>query len=804
MGKIGAIGFLMVTAWASVAGAADFEKLTVPEGLIVTIDPLNASGSVVFVVANKSGKPSRVGLHADSPLSAATRLPAHGATVQLTGSGGTAGNAASTSEDLPAGQDLAINVQVKDLVEPGDYSVTLLNGTVPLGQIRVAGFPFRVHPDAPSGNAASVRMGSHYGGFTIRNDDPFSYNITWEVTGRDRNGFGSMMIGPNRSEQIDCRSSQSNCQVGSNPGPWARFCLWLRDESEDGRLRITYLPPNKASLPFAPSTVFPAALSLRAHAPEETTVVGSVVLVLVLGLGAFASLFANLWIPHNLKKNALKSRLLIALRRVRELSSSTRSRARVSAEVDCLQVWGRLNDEGCLYSDFDAILLDYETQIAALETRVELMSQMDEAQRTFEQIATMTVPPSLITRTQEPFIQLSKMFEGGEWKDAELRVAALLVDDLQHRVQSLNTVQSSGQVDADLQKNLLTQLVRLRDVFPQPRTGTAARFEQALPGTFHTLDTVPADGANLLLREWAQLDFALWKLTLIERFTKAYDGISSAAWRAHVEQKAGFEEPVPPGSLIYFLELNTWDALNCAQVLCAELDQGIFPDNISKAISNGQVSIEMLQKQITSERRVDLEVSFHNYSYNQAAARGEITPVWTFTPSIPRRSRMGLKGLFRKRPTTAEPHTEKGWGVSCLARPYRFVEVKVRFEDWYGDIAIAGDKKCLSARWPIESNRTGLGAARFLMEMSKLLLGLSVPILGLLAGAREKLLTMDVAAALATVFVLGFGADSIKNALTRGTVAAMGPTPPPKNPAAVAAAVTVAAPRVAAAAASGD
>ena len=96
---------------------------------------------------------------------------------------------------------------------------------------------------------------------------------------------------------------------------------------------------------------------------------------------------------------------------------------------------------------------------------------------------------------------------------------------------------------------------------------------------------------------------------------------------------------------------------------------------------------------------------------------------------------------------------------------------------------VGGDNGHLSATYPIESNRTGLVWARFMMEMTKLLLGLSVPILGLLAGAREKLLTMDVSAALATVFILGFGADSIKNALTRGTVSTPAPTPPQRSPA---------------------
>jgi hypothetical protein len=785
MFKLRALLISTVMACVPLARAADFEKLTVPDNLALTIDPIDATGSILISVVNKSAKTSRVDLHGDSLISATSHLPPHGASIKFSLSGA-AETAELTHEDLASNQDLPVRVLINNLIEPGDYTFTLFNGTVAVGQIRVSGFPFRVHPDAPTGSPVALTMGSGYGGFTVKNDDPFTYKIAWEVSARGRKAKGTATVGPNSSQQVNfpqCSApTETDCQV-EHAGLWDAFSLWLRDESEDGHLRISYLGPDP-SQPFAPASVFPATLSLRAHPPEETTIVGSIVLILVLGLGAIASLFANLWIPHNLKKNALVSRLVIALRRVRELSSSMPSRARVSAEVDCLQIAGRLKDEGCLYSDFDAILLDYETQIFALETRVDLMGQVDEAQRTFEQIAAMTIPPSLITRTQEPFEQLSKMFESGEWKEAQLRAAAPLVDDLQQRVRNLNAVQSTGQVDADLQKILLAQLARLRAVFAHPRSGTAAQFEAAIPGPFQTLDAAPADTAGLTLREWAQLDFALQKLSLIERFTNAYDGAGSPAWKAELGKIAGFVEPDRSGSLIYFLELNTWDALNCGEKLCAEVDQGIFPEDICKAIEDGHVSIKLLQKEITSERRVDIEVDFNNYSYNQAAARCEVTPIWTFTPTHPRRSRYGLRGRFRKRPMTAEPRTEKGWGVSCLVRPYCFVNVKVCFEDWYGELKVGGDREGLSRRYPIASNRTGLIGARRLMEGSKLLLGLSVPILGLLAGAREKLLTMDVSAALATVFVLGFGADSIKNALTRGTVSAPGPTPPPKSPAA--------------------
>jgi hypothetical protein len=208
------------------------------------------------------------------------------------------------------------------------------------------------------------------------------------------------------------------------------------------------------------------------------------------------------------------------------------------------------------------------------------------------------------------------------------------------------------------------------------------------------------------------------------------------------------------------------------------VDQGIFPEDICEAIRDGRFSIQILQKQVTSERRVDVEISFSNYAYNNAAARYEITPRWTFTPRDPRSLRTRLWNRLKKLPNTAEPRNEEGWVVSCLARPYRLVEARVCFEDWYGELKVKGDVERTSATYTIESNATGLVWPRFLMELSKLALGLAIPILGLLAGAREKLLTMDVSAALATVFVLGFGADTIKSALTRGTVTAPGPTPP--------------------------
>jgi hypothetical protein len=287
------------------------------------------------------------------------------------------------------------------------------------------------------------------------------------------------------------------------------------------------------------------------------------------------------------------------------------------------------------------------------------------------------------------------------------RNACSLVDSLHHRVSNLSDVKSSGRIDADVQNKIKSELARLKACFPPSRTGLAARLADALPGIFAILDEVPADIPDQPSFDWAQLDLALWKLSMVWRFVRAYDATKNPAWRTRLEEKAGLSGGhVDNGSLLYYLELSTWDALNCAELLCTQVDQGIFPEDICKAITDGRFSIQILQKQVTSERRVDVEISFSNYAYNNAAARYEITPRWAFTPRSPRSLRTRLWNRLNNLPDTAEPRRETGWVVSCLARPYRSVEARVCFEDWYGELKVKGDDERTSATYPIESNAT--------------------------------------------------------------------------------------------------
>ena len=63
-------------------------------------------------------------------------------------------------------------------------------------------------------------------------------------------------------------------------------------------------------------------------------------------------------------------------------------------------------------------------------------------------------------------------------------------------------------------------------------------------------------------------------------------------------------------------------------------------------------------------------------------------------------------------------------------------------------------------------------------EIGRFAIALLPAMFGLLAGAREQLLKMDVPSALFAVFLLGFGSDSVKNLVSQSQQTAISPATP--------------------------
>jgi hypothetical protein len=790
------------------AASSNFEKLDLQDGSAIAIDPVTDVGWATLTLTNHSEKSSRVSIRAGQVMSASTGLPLGSAKV-LFGAAGAPEGAGPTEtkyelgDELAPGQDIAFAAAISGIEDGGSYSITLFNGSQAIGKLSATGFPFRVHPDASGNGTVQVTVAGDRSYFMLKNDDPLEYPISWELFVGTRKASGRLDLRPAASEEVEINESSCGGK-GSGPpscllvvsGGWARFSSWLKDSREDGRLRIAYSPKTdtedttlkkKASL--APHFVVPVKVVTHYRASDQTAVLSSIILFVFLALGALLSVFANLWIPHNLRRNAISSRLKLLIRNIREISSAIPSQARISAEVDARELLDRLKNAGWFYSDFDTVLMDYDAQVSVLEARFALLQQADEYRQDLEQLSDIDIPPTYIARARRAFEPAMEVFEGSQWTPAQQKLASEFVEAFKQQVDALRNVRSG--VDEQFKTEIADRLARLKSVFGPTRQGMAASFEKYVPSIFKRLNDSGLDD-KLGLSDYVQLDFDLWKLWLVERFVHAYEGATSGSWRKKLETRAGLSDEVPPGSLLYYLQLNTWDAIECAKLLCDEVDQGIFPEDICAALSHRprQVAIRVRQNEIMSNRRADFELCFSNYAMTGAMARREIMPVWTF--SIPGNTEaashevdphgatrtMGAIGdlMHRLRGKNSQRHpgskSERGWVVSCFVPQLSEIHVKVSFENWFGEMQAGADQADLEKSFPIQATDDSLLWARFWLEISRSCVALAIPVVGLLAGARDKLLGMDVTTAIAAVFVLGFSTDSIKSALLRGTSAA--------------------------------
>ena len=172
--------------WGSaiaIAGSAP-EKLDLSDVPVINIDPRTDAGSGVFALANHSSKSSLVFIHCGQAYATASGIPLPTARVALGEEGERPVKSFYKPEtDLAPGDTLMLQIEASGIAENGNYSIPLFNGPQPIGRLSVAGFPFRVHAAAPSnGIMPQVTISADRSFFTLKNDDPLWYPITWTLS----------------------------------------------------------------------------------------------------------------------------------------------------------------------------------------------------------------------------------------------------------------------------------------------------------------------------------------------------------------------------------------------------------------------------------------------------------------------------------------------------------------------------------------------------------------------------------------------------------------------------------------------
>jgi len=204
--------------------------------------------------------------------------------------------------------------------------------------------------------------------------------------------------------------------------------------------------------------------------------------------------------------------------------------------------------------------------------------------------------------------------------------------------------------------------------------------------------------------------------------------------------------------LLTAMRSRTWNALLQARQLRIELEEGIFINTVETALAEGEIAITTVPIQPLPKQPVRLEVKFNNNALNTCAARNEFVCVWDF-------------GKFGK---------EEGWQISHYFSKDDDNQFSISFRKSDGTMVEKADRKegnkSIIATHHIELQKPKVkkqSGERAKIERIQLGVALLIAVFGLLAGAREQLMKLDVVSGLIGVFLLGFGADTVKNLITK-------------------------------------
>jgi hypothetical protein len=401
-----------------------------------------------------------------------------------------------------------------------------------------------------------------------------------------------------------------------------------------------------------------------------------------------------------------------------------------------------------------------------LNRRITAISCLGDYRLRFESPQSQDVPPSILA-------ELERLFEATV---EILNKLTLTEDDFKNAEKKLSSIDG---LLSDWKQDIPTRGPQLQDKFKRLATtlivpvaasqdSHLGRIRAQLTDLFDRLNVISAtpptiDGASFL-----DLDRLALRLDLIASFVAAcnlrdpknYDDPTMAAFRDKLADQ---------------LKRSGWPALRTAQNLTKQMGEKIFYQDIKDALTKGRVDIRIDRSDIWPYDPTRFYLEFNDPAFNTCAAREEWEPVWNFGHA--------------SNPAISDPKAflkENGWTVSHYFPESRTYNISVTFhhpndgtlmksptepvtisEDAHVHVFEGGKKKTIPFLHDTRAANLISKGWQNLPSLFELLLVLLPAILGLIAGAKDQLLKMDLLPALVAMWLIGFQSDQIKNLLSQ-------------------------------------
>jgi hypothetical protein len=711
---------------------------------LLEIDPKTNAGTVSVLVRNPSTELINVTLQANSFVDSVSgrTLSAQSSLMKAADSSG----ASLLVLAVPARETAAAKLSVAGYREPGESTMTLeVNGHRRTVQARFLNVPFNVGVQSAGTDKPRIVLEKDEQGLVVlKNDDATTYPVDWQLFLPESADVlqGSIVLPATSTLPLIIKPPESWFRNG--------FQGLFKDDTRSAYLALRFAP----ALVPAPATV--AALSLPARtvavqldlaywASFWKAVLGNFIIVLVLVIGAGLSMVLNWWIPNYIRRAELQRRLDRIANDTRQISTATDSRLRVVLRMERYALQGRLYAvvvPGLSSSD---ALKEVETGTEALQRRVATVIKLDAANRGRDAARGRDwgAPYSLLEEIDKYLNDATTLMAKTVPEEGEFDQVKSAITKAEQALKQL--AGANPTFAAKLLEKLKKHIADYDVAGPIGKLSRCKALSKRSPGLFSVLSRQYDDADKLDPTLYHELDMDIQKLNVLRDFLLAAEAIDNdphdTKGQALVKD---LERP-----LLEELRKNHWRALVAAWKTVSQIKQRVRTSEIEQAILGSQARIELEPSAVYANEPVRLRVALTNPAHDTSAARDELACTWTFVPEV---------------------SPEKGWEITHFFRKPDEMYAMVSFADATGQ-PIRVDPKDpkttveLTPRPGIKllSRPKGGSSDAAKVEWLRLSLALALAIMGLIVGAREQFMKLDVFFGLLAVLLLGFSADTIKN-----------------------------------------
>jgi hypothetical protein len=638
---------------------------------------------------------------------------------------------------LQPGQSIFVKLVVSGFTEAGEARADLYNGRSIIATVRAikANVPLNVDLVSADPNHPEITL-QYETPYVIElvNKDPMTYPLKWSLWLPDTGTIleeSEITIAANSSEFVDI-------DIAGKIFPPC-FSTFFKAQELEGRMILRFNPPGGLVNQALPTKTIPVKIQIERWSLEVRSLVSTGIIFSILLLGGLSSLFLNLWIPNKLKHLDLLRRLEILAQKTRMISTFVDSALRVRIRVQRLHLIDLVRRMGLFTAEAETLIEEYKNNLDLMEQRVSLVKDLDSVnailadlrtRRNSTPVKTLDDAASLLTEASE-----------------RLTLPFLKETDIQHiRETILSAEQRLKQINEEnpsLAEYLAKRIIKLKESF-HPVDGTlsgsqkCADLRRKIRPVFAVFESQRyEDKENIHPEHYHWLNSTIEALQVLRQYIQSWED-AQPEYRAQIES---LEE-----DLLMHLRSRTWNALRQAWLLCNQIRENIYPETLREAIKTRAVHVETTPVKPAANQLVSLKTRFDCESFNTSAAKEAFTCVWDF-------------GTVGK---------EEGWSISHFFRNRKEAQYSVSFRDSAGKMVQMNDSDIILGKTiPLQPRRNKRLGDRAKIEMLRLFVVLIVAVFALVAGAKEQLLKLDLLGGLIAVFLIGFGADTVKNLITR-------------------------------------